>query len=71
MVGSGKFGPRVFREGVRVQVVTDASIRIGEIGTVTEVRSATVAIGGYGIVAVMPDGQERCWKPEELECLAG
>lgn len=59
--GTAQHAGRQFRAGGVVQVITDASVRQGQLGLVTEIRS-----GDYAVVAVHPDGQERVWRPDEL-----
>lgn len=59
--GTAQHAGRQFRIGGVVQVITDVSIRQGQFGLVTEIRS-----GSYSVVAIHPDGQERVWRPDEL-----
>lgn len=59
--GAAQHTGREFREGGVVQVITDVSVRQGQLGLVTEIRG-----GSYSVVAIHPDGQERVWRPDEL-----
>lgn len=52
---------RSFRAGGLVQVITDASVRQGEVAMVTAIRGAA-----YSVVTIHADGAQRVWAPEEL-----
>ncbi len=56
---------RTFRPGGLVQVMTGLSARNGELAMVTEIRSAV-----YSVVTIHLDGQQRVWRPDELQPVA-